>query len=203
MTIELKKCFYCTKLKFCPVKLTEIKDDGTVANCDVCQKCADLHLEKKEAEPKPKMQAVVAPDAVIKKKNVDVSHIKTPQELLSFLMGTPSPGSPDAIPPCECGTTEAEFDQTGRFGCPKCYTHFEAKMSEQVFPFHGASEHVGKKPKRSREEMWMSDPVEKEKVLKLRLAKAVEVEDYERAAELKKQLAEMRPSEPDSGQSPP
>lgn len=202
MTIELKKCFYCTKLKFCPVKLTEIKEDGTVVNCDVCQKCADIHLEKKQ-EAKGKMQAVVAPDAVIKKKNVDVSHINTPQELLAFLMGTPKPGSPDAIPPCECSTTEAEFDETGRFGCPRCYTHFETKMKEQVFPFHGACEHVGKRPKRSQEDKWMSDPVEKEKVLKLRLARAVEVEDYERAAELKKQLAEMKVSGSDSGQSPP
>ena len=76
-------------------------------------------------------------------------------------------------------------------------------MKEQVFPFHGACEHVGKRPKRSQEDKWMSDPVEKEKVLKLRLARAVEVEDYERAAELKKQLAEMKVSGSDSGQSPP
>ena len=75
MTIELKKCFYCTKLKFCPVKLSEIKEDGTVTNCDVCQKCADLHLEKKD-QPKGKMQAVIAPDTVIKKK-VNVCEIST------------------------------------------------------------------------------------------------------------------------------
>ncbi len=82
----------------------------------------------------------------------------------------------------------ARIEKTGKFGCPNCYVHFAKQVQEQVFPYHGASEHLGKKPKKLTEARLMANPIEIIKVLKLRLARAIEVEDYEKAGELKKLL---------------
>lgn len=135
--------------------------------------------------------------------SLDLTHIKTPEELLSFLSNLKVPTKKkETIPPCRCGLTETEFDEKGKFGCAHCYDHFGPKLEELVFPYHGgAREHVGKRPKNWSENRWMNDPVEKKKVLKLRLAKAIEVEDYERAAELKKELQQLSDSEAQSPSS--
>ncbi len=69
-----------------------------------------------------------------------------------------------------------------------CYSFFKKKMKELVFPYHGASRHAGKRPKANYVETLMCDPVEREKILKLRYAKALELEQYEKAAEIKKEL---------------
>ena len=64
-------------------------------------------------------------------------------------------------------------------------------MKDLVFPFHQARFHEGKKPKRHYIDSLMQDPVEKEKILKLRYAKALELENYEQAKIIKEQLAEL------------
>jgi len=130
---------------------------------------------------------------------VDLSHIKTPEELLDFLgMKEVTRISEETKEPCKCGLTLEEFDIHGKFGCPKCYEHFSERMEQVVYPYHGAHEHVGKYPRRQLEEKWESTPDEKTKLLKLRYAKALELEEYEKASEINEELKELLNQSPPS-----
>ena len=170
--MEINKCFFCNQSIPTPIHITEVNDDGTLESIKVCENCGVKYMVNDSNESS---------------KIVDMSDIKTPEDLLEFIEDLGF-GKVKAAPCTACGLTEKEFDKTGRFGCPECYGHFKDKMEELVFPYHKNREHVGKKPKRSRLEKLMEDPIEKEKILKLRYAKALELEDYEKAGELKKQL---------------
>lgn len=85
---------------------------------------------------------------------------------------------------CDCGLTKSEFERVGRFGCAKCYTFFKTEMKEIATAYHNAKIHLGKKPKKQTKE----NPEEIKKLLKLKFAKAIESEDYEEAATIKKEL---------------
>lgn len=182
--MKLKKCFFCDKITVCPYHVTEIGANGSVESCSLCAKCWAQYTGN------------TADDSMAKPKPLDLSHIKTPEELLSFITGLKEPSQQART--CSCGWSLEDFDRTGRFGCPKCYETYADKLEELVFPYHGASQHVGKRPKGQINRNLESDPVEKQKLLKLRLAKAVELEEYEKAAEIKKELdqlkAELQPS---------
>ncbi len=165
--MDFQKCSICGKLKYITYHVTDILPDG-VKSYEMCKSCGEQYMTQPES-PKP----------------LDLSHIKTPEQLLNLIS---MHQSIETTPPCECGMTDEEFEKKGRFGCPKCYTHFKDKMEKYVYPYHKARQHVGKRPKAQIEKQLMSDPVEKLKILRLRLARAIEVEKYEEAALLKKQI---------------
>ena len=88
--------------------------------------------------------------------------------------------------------TLEEFNGHGRFGCSECYSHFEIIMEKLVYPYHKARQHVGKSPKREMAEKLENDPVEKLKFLKLKYAKALELEEYEKLADLVKEIEDVK-----------
>lgn len=175
--MKLKKCFFCNKLRFVPYHVTEIHPDGTIESYDMCKTCGWEYV-KDAYEDTPQ-----------KRKEPDLTEIKTPLDLLSFLMGSQkSPKKPNIT--CECGMTDKELQKHNKFGCPKCYDVFHEFMEKLVFPYHGASEHVGKLPKHQlqRPPESLEDKI---KLLKLKLAKAVETEKYEKAAEINAELKDL------------
>lgn len=182
--MKFSKCFLCDKLIYTPYHVTEIAEDK-IESFSLCKNCGQEYM--KESRPPSE--------------KVDLSHIKTPEELLGFL--TNMKEIPRGIPeetkdPCECGLTLQEFDQHGKFGCTKCYDHFSEVMEQVVYPYHKADTHTGKYPKRQMREMWESNPEEKIKLLKLRYAKAIELEEYEKAGEINKELKELLNQSPPS-----
>lgn len=91
---------------------------------------------------------------------------------------------------CEyCGTAAADFRKTGRLGCPQCYVQFAEPLRALLRRVHGASQHMGK--------MYISaaadgdDSEVRVATLKRRLDRAVEIEDFESAADLRDQIHEM------------
>ena len=90
-----------------------------------------------------------------------------------------------------CGLTFAAFRETGRLGCPHCYETFEAHLRRLLRRVHGGTKHVGK--------IYLPpDPtvpeIEKQmEGLRRRLNRAVEAEDFERAAELRDQIRSLEP----------
>jgi len=168
----LKKCFQCNKITYTPFHVTEIAKDKTFYAYDLCKLCGE--------------------DLMNIPQKTDLTHITTPEQLLNFISGSVLAGQKDKTLPCNgCGLTIDEFNVNGRFGCAACYTHFTEKMEKLVFPCHAANCHVGKFPKKQLEVFWNSTPEEKIKLLKIRLAKAVELEEYEKAAEIKVELEDV------------
>ena len=107
-------------------------------------------------------------------------------------LGEVAPSRAGSVPsePCTfCGLTFDGFKESGRLGCPHCYTSFEPGLRRLLSRIHGSTQHVGK--------VYLPpDPAEAElgrrlDGLRRRLQRAVEVEDFERAALLRDQIREL------------
>ena len=88
-----------------------------------------------------------------------------------------------------CGTTPDDFRRTGRLGCSQCWAHFEEQLEALLRRIHGSTQHVGK--------LYLGDGADEEDrrtrldQLRRRLERAVEVEDFEAAADLRDQIHEL------------
>jgi protein arginine kinase activator len=87
-----------------------------------------------------------------------------------------------------CGYEYSDFKKTGRFGCPECYEAFEAQLLPLLRQIHGNTHHSGTQPvdiaSRAAHRRKVSD-------LRADLQRAVDAEDYERAAEIRDQIRDM------------
>jgi protein arginine kinase activator len=78
-----------------------------------------------------------------------------------------------------CGLSWADFEKTGRLGCPRCYDVHIDHLNHLLRRLHGNNRHIGKSSRR------VDDKQESLDALKKRLDKAIKTEDYETAAELR------------------
>lgn len=85
----------------------------------------------------------------------------------------------------KCGMTYSRFQKTGRVGCSECYNTFSVPLEATLRQIHSNSEHKGKIPKSACEGLSKKRKIEE---LKAAISKAVSAEDYEKAAELHKEL---------------
>jgi protein arginine kinase activator len=88
-----------------------------------------------------------------------------------------------------CNTTMADFRATGRWGCARCYSNFEAGIRELLRRVHGNHRHVGRTYHAP-----MSETLEHSAVLgelKDRLRRAIESEQFEVAAGLRDRIRVM------------
>ncbi|MEO0079493.1 MAG: UvrB/UvrC motif-containing protein [candidate division WOR-3 bacterium] len=95
-----------------------------------------------------------------------------------------------------CGMTYAEFKRRGRLGCAQCWTAFHDRLQPLLRRIHGAVQHVGRTTKAGRKKAQ-----ERLNLQRLRedLRRAIEGEDYERAAALRDQLRQLG-DETDNGE---
>lgn len=84
-----------------------------------------------------------------------------------------------------CGFSQADFKKSGRLGCPECYQTFAEGLSGLLKTMHKGTHHVGKAPESLRQ---TREKVDRLKTLQKRLAKAIETEDFELAAQLRDQI---------------
>ncbi len=89
----------------------------------------------------------------------------------------------------QCGMTFTEFSQQGRFGCGGCYEAFRPKLEVILRKIHGNSMHRGKLPN-SQDSGVIS--VQEQERLESEYHRAIESEEFERAADLRDRLREIR-----------
>lgn len=87
-----------------------------------------------------------------------------------------------------CGMTYKEFTENGLFGCSECYEQFSDKIERLTKRIHGSTEHVGKVPKRRGGKLRKEKEIEE---LRTEMQKAVERENFEKAAELRDKIHEL------------
>jgi protein arginine kinase activator len=80
----------------------------------------------------------------------------------------------------------ADFRATGRWGCARCYTTFEAGMRDLLRRVHGSAKHVGKAYRPPKTEMMERSAQLGE--LRERLRRAIESEQFELAADLRDRI---------------
>ncbi|MCP3905631.1 MAG: hypothetical protein GY715_18550 [Planctomycetes bacterium] len=90
-----------------------------------------------------------------------------------------------------CGTSFASFRRTGLLGCSDCYTAFERHLAGMIERAqNGATSHAGKCPRRGGASIDRQLRVQR---LFKELEDAVAAEQYERAAELRDRLRDLKP----------
>jgi protein arginine kinase activator len=94
-----------------------------------------------------------------------------------------------------CGFTQVDFKKSGRLGCPECYRTFAEGLAGLLKTMHKGTRHIGKAPESLRATRENADRL---KVLQKKLAKAIEAEDFELAANLRDEIKQTseRPSAP-------
>jgi protein arginine kinase activator len=91
---------------------------------------------------------------------------------------------------CEsCGTTHQDFKKGGRLGCEACYHVFRPVLEPLLDGMHAGVKHLGKVPSRSVKKKSDDDS---EELLNKELKKAVEEENYEKAAKLRDRLKKLQ-----------
>jgi protein arginine kinase activator len=95
-----------------------------------------------------------------------------------------------------CKLTFEEFTRLGRFGCGDCYRTFRPRLESIMRKIHGASLHRGKNPsvQAPTGNIMAVLPIKEEERLENELKKAIEAEDFERAAEIRDKLKSIRDS---------
>ena len=95
-----------------------------------------------------------------------------------------------ALVKCPCGWDTVKFKETGRLGCPECYNTFAPLLHDALKSMHKGTFHLGKQP---------GNPVGTSsaaaaKILSYQkeLELAVQKEDYEKAAELRDIINDLK-----------
>ena len=144
------------------VHLTQILN-GQMHKMDLCESCAQ---EK----------GVTNPD------NLSIGSLLEQNDSQSF------PGATTMT--CEsCGTTHQDFKKGGRLGCEACYHVFRPVLEPLLDGMHAGVKHLGKVPSRSLEKKSSDDEIQ---YLQNELQRAVEEENFEKAAELRDQLKKIK-----------
>ncbi len=134
-------------------------------------------------------------------------------DIFKAMVGGPSEVKRTAQPQhvCRaCGTTSANFIKTGLVGCDNCYVDLAPEILQMIRATQGQINHLGKSPINTEKlealetvevqaetspetKVINEEPVVESEQLKLKkaLEAAVQMEDYEKAIELRDKLAAM------------
>jgi protein arginine kinase activator len=150
----------------------------------ICQRCkkqpATVHLT--EILHNEKRERHLCEDCA-REEGVAVKAQINLQDILSGMLEAHQVAGKEATLTCpDCGITYAEFRSQGRLGCPHDYDVFAEPLAEVLEKVHGATEHLGKLPRRAG-----ADLTQQRQLMQLRrqLQEAVEGEKYEEAARLR------------------
>jgi protein arginine kinase activator len=151
------------------VHFTEIHDN-TMSEIHVCEKCAD----EKGLQP-----------GAAKKAKFDIA------DLLAGMvdgMTTTDEERVGRVQCPRCGMRYSAFKETGRLGCAECYAAFQFQLRPLLRRIHGDTRHRGKIPIRDGEGVSRSRQIQR---LHDELQRAVEREDFERAASVRDEIKRL------------
>jgi protein arginine kinase activator len=157
---KAKQCDVCAKNE-AVMKVRQVDKDGNASELSICVECAQKRGLTKVEELKTNVA-----------------------ELLDEMKGRIEAKDSKALCP-RCGMSYADFKRQGRVGCAQCYTAFHDQLVPVLRRLHSAAQHVGKTTSTGRKAAQERLTAE---WLRGELKKAVDGEDYERAATLRDQL---------------
>ena len=159
--------------------------------CDKCHKNeATIHYTEIVHNQMIKMNLC---EECAKTKGVGAQSPFSISDLLSGLAQIDAQESAFEEPVCGCcGLEFSGFRKTGTLGCSECYEAFQEPLKSLLKTIHKNVQHKGKKLKSgSTVKIKKCDITEEITHLKDELKKAVETENYERAAELRDNIKEL------------
>lgn len=100
--------------------------------------------------------------------------------------------SPPSVERCQkCGLTYEQFHQTGRLGCPECYSYLSQRLEPLIKRLQGTNQHRGKIPNRAGSDLKVHREIEK---LRGQLQQLVQNEEFEKAAQVRDRIRELESS---------
>lgn len=162
------KCQYCEKPAV--FHITDITT-GEVVELHFCEDHARLYLTQSE-EPKessPHLAGVLAQQLKVGQTAEDLARLDQ-----------------QSCP--VCGVTFYEFRHAGRLGCPHDYHCFQKELEPLIMNIHGATEHVGKRP---RHGVRGTDHQTRLIQLRREMREAVDREDYEKASKIRDEIRQL------------
>lgn len=153
--------------------------------CEHCKKNCVIHLTQiVNNEIKKVDMCETCPHA---KQLQDPMQFGLMEKLLGIAMQQPLASGKELV--CDhCGYPESEFRKTGRLGCPECYDVFVTPKMEILRKIQDAEVHKGKAPK-NQDKRGLRVSFAR---LNKELVESIENEDYERAAEIRDELKEVK-----------
>lgn len=177
-------CDICKK-RPATIYYKEIKN-GEEKNKYLCEECASLETASKNGAGDGEAEDVLG------------SFLSN---ILGNISGAAQENKKNQVRCTACNTSYQEVLKIGKFGCANCYEAFQNMLERSLRQIQGANRHIGKKPgyeptpeeRKARE----AEKKEKERLLKIeelsaKLAQAVEVEDYEKAARLRDEVRALK-----------
>ena len=159
------QCDICGKKK-ATVHLTEIVDDQ-MSEMHLCEECA-------------------------RQKSVQMEQQFGLADLLAGLADFGKPAKEEIrenLKCSNCGMSYDEFRKFGRLGCSQCYESFKMHLSTLLKKVHGSNHHLGKTPVKIPQ--FEKQKIENFQELKIQLQQAIQMEDFERAAEIRDKIREL------------
>lgn len=90
-----------------------------------------------------------------------------------------------------CGMSYSDFQKIGKLGCSGCYSVYGDKLRPILKRLHGSVQHTGKMPGRVSKSLKFTREIDS---LKEMLNKAVQKEEYEKAAEIRDKIRDIEGS---------
>lgn len=150
------------------VHITEIQDNK-MSEIHLCEHCAEekgIHASAKKHKFDIADLLAGMVDDMTRTEDERVGHVQCPR----------------------CGMLYSGFKETGRLGCPDCYTAFQFQLRPLLRRLHGEPRHRGKVPVRDGEGVSRSRQIQR---LHDELQRAVEREDFERAAAIRDEIKRL------------
>ncbi len=98
-----------------------------------------------------------------------------------------------------CSSTFGDIQNTAKVGCAECYEVFRNELMPSIRRIHGNTTHVGKIPYTQAPEVEAENSQKENKVeleaLKAEMKKAIDTQNFEKAAELRDKIREMEGTE--------
>jgi len=183
--------------------------------CQCCnQREAKIHFTELKDGKKTEMHLC---DVCAQEKNMKMAFPSLLSTLVKGGGAAPAAGESEAVPSVcpRCGLAYTDFKAKGRLGCPTCYDAFAPVLIPLLEKVHNASAHTGKAPPHEPspdlevpppqerrvalpEKLEAMEAIDEADRLRRELAKAIEAEEYELAAELRDQIRALESTEPHS-----
>lgn len=160
----------------------------------LCQECkqrpASVHLTKIVNDHKTELH-LCEECARQREDFMNITPFSVNDLIASFMdMGKAKPAYDRPAPSkcAVCGMDYNQFKKIGRLGCQECYKYFANELGPVLRKIQGSTIHTGKVPKRCGSHLARKKQIAE---LKAELKKAIDVEAFERAAELRDLIKEM------------
>lgn len=158
--------------------------------CDICgKKKATVHLTEIVDEQMSEMHLC---EDCARQKSIQMEQQFGLADLLAGLadFGKPLKEEQKVFLKCSnCGMNYEDFRKFGRLGCSECYEAFKTHLATLLKKVHGSNHHLGKTPlKIPKSEQERMESLQE---LKTQLMQAIELEDFERAAELRDRIRQL------------